>query len=889
MAISDENTEIYQILLQKSEEAVFVIDQGRKIIFWNKGAENLWGYSSSETIGTSIEIYISNIAQDLNESSKKITVLQKGGAKQTGLLNISQIQKGGQTYSMAIVKEVFIQKESSNALNILKYSVDNSFARVEFDHKGNILNLNQNFATLLEYKTTQELIKKHQTRFVPNEELLSKEYIEFWARLRKGIIQKGEYRRISKNNKEVWIQAVYIPFKNRQGKVVKVINLAVDITSQKKALLNVKGLKYAIDISFAQVEFSKKGKILDVNQEFVEILGYSTPEDLIGKHHSQFIGEKHDDPEKKLEELNEYALFWRNLEDGIIQSGEFKQINKNGEPIWTKAVYTPIKNSFGEVVKIIQIAVNITDQKQMVLNMQGLRDTIDVSYAQIEFDAKGNILDANQNFVDILKYNTSENLIGKHHAIFVDSAYKNTQEYVAFWEDLANGISKQGEFMRMTEEGNIVWLSATYTPVKDLDGNIIKVIQIASDISAQKQVIAKINKVIRLAGTEGRLDTRLELENVKGDWKKLGTSVNLLLESVANPVIEINRVVEQMAQGNFLERFEMKAEGNIKELGNSLNSAIDSLNILLGQIAEVGNLVAFSAKEMLEKGEDMKMTTEEVAAATIQMAQGAMNQAKETDEASQLMNDVLKSSNDMADKSVRINEAASYGQKNSIEGLKSIKSVGDNMDEIQKSAANTTDSILILSDRSDEISLALRVITDIAAQTNLLALNAAIEAARAGDSGRGFAVVAEEIRKLAEGSRKSAIDIEKVIREVQKDIITVAEAIETMSFNVQSGSLASKEAEAVLGNIEKANNETLDLSKEILDATVKQITSISTSVKNIENIVIVAEEIASGAEEVAISGNILSEGMGEVGQTSKSLAKAATQLQKSISKFKLKV
>lgn len=411
---------------------------------------------------------------------------------------------------------------------------------------------------------------------------------------------------------------------------------------------------------------------------------------------------------------------------------------------------------------------------------------------------------------------------------------------------------------------------------------------IVKDISTQKQVIAKINKVVSLAGIEGKLDARLDLGNVTGDWKKLEDSVNLLLVSVANPVIEINRVVEQMAQGNLLERFELEAQGDIKELGASLNMAIGSLNALLGQIADVGNLVALSAKEMLEKGEEMKNTTQEVASATQQMAQGAMNQAKETDEASQLMADVLKSSNDMAEKSVRIHAAAGDGQKNSLEGLKSIKLVGDNMDEIQKSAENTSDSILILSDRSDEIALTLRVITDIAAQTNLLALNAAIEAARAGDSGRGFAVVAEEIRKLAEGSRKSAVDIEKVIREVQKDIITVAEAIETMSFNVASGTIASKEAEEVFENIEKANDETLDLSKEILDATVKQIAAISTGVKNIENIVVAAEETASGAEDVAIAGKLLSEGMNEVSGTSEDLTEVANQLQERIAKFKLK-
>lgn len=881
MVIINQNIGIYQALLQESEDAVLVMDEGGNVIFWNKGAESLWGYSSSETIGSKMEVYINNIEGEIGEKGKEIIVEQKDGTKLIALLTLSQIQKEDKIYSMAIVKDISTSKEVANKLKHLKSAVDASFAQIEFNSKGTILDANQNFATILEYEDTENLIGKHHSLFVTDKAKFSKEYIQFWANLRKGIIQKGEFKRVSKNDKHIWIQAVYTPLKDEAGKVVRVIEIAMDVTSQKEVTLSSNGLKNAVDISFAQVEFSPNGRILHVNQKFISALGYNAPEDLIGKHHSLFI-------EETYKNSNEYVAFWRNLREGVTQNGAFKQINKEGKFVWTKTTYTPIKNSFGEVIKVIQIAVDITDQKRMVLDMQGFKDTVDASFAQIDFDSKGNILNANQNFASIMEYDTSEDLVGEHHSLFIEENDKTSEDYRQFWEDLGNGIQKQGEFMRVTHQGNIVWLLATYTPVKDINGVVTKIIKIASDISAQKQIITEINKVVRLAGIEGKLDTRLKLEHAKGDWKKLGDSVNLLLESVANPVVEINRVVGQMAQGNLVERFELEAQGDIKELGNSLNSAIGSLNALLGQIAEVGNLVAISAKEMLIKGEEIKNTTEEVASATQQMAQGAMNQAKETDEASQLMTDVLKSSNDMADKSVRINKAAGDGQKNSLEGLKSIRLVGDNMDEIQKSATNTSDSIMVLAERSEEITMALRVITDIAAQTNLLALNAAIEAARAGDSGRGFAVVAEEIRKLAEGSRKSAVDIEKVIREVQKDILTVAKAIEMMSAHVESGTIASKEAEEVFGNIETANHETLDLSKEILEATVEQIASISISVKNIENIVIVAEETAAGSEEVASSGKVLSEGMNEVKTTSEDLAKVANQLQESISKFKLK-
>lgn len=668
-------------------------------------------------------------------------------------------------------------------------------------------------------------------------------------------------------------------------KVTKQINQVEENPSQNMTSGNENNyealLIRTIDSSFGRIEFDVNGKILAVNSNFSTMMGYEeNGEELIGKHHSIFV-------ESAYKLSNDYEHFWIDLANGITQSGVFQRYSKEGNSIWIQSTYTPLLNKDGSVIRVIKIATDITEGKKDSINATNLKEAVDNSFVRVEFDIASKIIDVNEAFLDLFGFKNADELIGEKHKIFLDDRYVDSETYKQFWEELKKGNSQRGDFKRFKNNGDIVWLQATYAPVRNAKGVVNKIIKIATDITPQKEFLREINKVIVSAGEEGKLDARLDASEAVGDWKELASSVNLLLESVAMPIMEISDIVGALANGDLTERFDSFIEGDIKKLGNELNVAIDSINVLMGQISQIGSLVAASAEEMLVKGEEMKNTTQEVASATQQMAEGAQQQAQQTDEASKMMDNVLKTVDVMATKAGLINQSAMEGQKNSSEGLSTIKLVANNMNEIQGSAVSTSDSIEILSERSEEIASALSVITDIAAQTNLLALNAAIEAARAGDAGRGFAVVAEEIRKLAEGSKKSAVDIEKVIREIQKDINMASKAIDSMESNVKSGMKASKEAELVFESIEKASHQTLDLSKEIVEATEGQKESIHATAKNIEKIVVVAEETASGTEQVASSSKVLSQGMNEVTATSEDLANVANQLQESISKFRL--
>lgn len=512
---------------------------------------------------------------------------------------------------------------------------------------------------------------------------------------------------------------------------------------------------------------------------------------------------------------------------------------------------------------------------------------VNAGLAMIEFQPDGSISFANDNFINAMGYSEISELQGQHHRIFCTSEYAESPDYEQFWEDLNSGEIKEGEFRRLKADGEEIWLQATYTPVKDDNGVVQKVIKIATDVTARKSAFQEIKRVVEVVGQEGNLTVRPQLEGASGAELELLESVNQLLENVGIPVLQLRDAMKSLSEGDLSFELTVDAKGDIAEMAGAYDAAIGNLNSLLGNILENSSMLAAASEQMLTKSNQMEGTTDEVAAAIDEMAQGVQQQAQQIDESSKLMEEVRNSANAMGSKAEMINKAAVGGQESVKAGLSTVQQVVDSMTGIQSSAKVTSESINVLTERSEEIARTLNVITDIAAQTNLLALNAAIEAARAGDAGRGFAVVAEEIRKLAEDSRKSAGDIEKVINAVGKDIQSAGKAISDMDGSVTSGNQASIEAEEVFKKIETSTYETLSLSQEVLEATEMQKTSINGTVRNIEKIVVVSEETATGTEQIATSSRDLNEGMGEFNSTSQNLVDIADQLQAGVSKFKL--
>lgn len=446
---------------------------------------------------------------------------------------------------------------------------------------------------------------------------------------------------------------------------------------------------------------------------------------------------------------------------------------------------------------------------------------------------------------------------------------------------LMGELNKKSEFAQQIGKGN---LTSDFESAgeEDILGNSL--ITMRQNL---RSVIDETHEVVQNGAEEGDLSARISLENKEGVWKDLGESINTLLQSVGKPMRILSDMANAMAKGDLSTRYTESSKGDILSLTQNLNIALDNLNALLGKIVDNANNISYSSSEMLVASEEMNTNTGEIASAIAQMSTGAQTQVSKVDESSHLVEMILSSAKTMGSKSEEINSVAQMVADSSEKGLKMVNKVEFSMKDIKAFAEDTNASIKVLTERSKEITRVLGIITDIASQTNLLALNAAIEAAQAGDAGRGFAVVAEEIRKLAEDSRASAREIEKLVRDVQNDTDSAAKVIEVMNESIKGGSQASNDASEAFREIATAGNQNLNISQEILRSSQDQIESIKNVVSITEGIVVIAEQTAAGSEEVASSATELSSGMQNYTEKSKGVAEITQALKAEVSKFNL--
>ncbi|MGX4801399.1 methyl-accepting chemotaxis protein [Bradyrhizobium guangdongense] len=260
----------------------------------------------------------------------------------------------GKTVMIAkVATEITAKKLRSMADASKLAAISRAQAVIEFKLDGTIVTANENFCKALGYSLA-EIEGKHHSLFMPAAERDSTTYREFWEKLNRGEYQAGEFKRIGKGGREVWILASYNPVLDDAGKPFGVVKFASDVTAQKLKNADLAGQIAAIDKAQAVIEFNMDGTIITANANFLGALGYSLDE-IRGRHHSMFV-----EPSER--DGVAYREFWAALNRGEYQAAEYKRIGKGGKEVYIQASYNPILDLNGKPFKVVKYATDTTRQ-----------------------------------------------------------------------------------------------------------------------------------------------------------------------------------------------------------------------------------------------------------------------------------------------------------------------------------------------------------------------------------------------------------------------------------------------------------------------------------------------------------------------------------------------
>ncbi|MDF9301526.1 PAS domain S-box protein [Tritonibacter mobilis] len=369
-------------------------------------------------------------------------------------------------------------------------AVSRVHAMIEFELDGTIRTANENFLKVTGYQL-DEIRGKHHRMFCDPDYVASDTYKDFWLQLAMGQPASGEFHRIGNGGKDVWIDAHYTPILDAAGKPYKIVKLATDITAQKQSeAVNLRRKAGFEHSSVAMMTVDRDFVVKDINSAtntlldeykdvFSEVWPGFDPTKMIGSCIDRF----HKNPAHQRNLLSDP----KNLPFKTdITVGEMKfALNVDG-----------IFDDDGTYVGNLLEWADVTEAR---LNA-GVLNALDRSQAIIEFKLDGTITAANENFLAVTGYGLQE-IKGQKHRIFVDETTASSAEYKDFWQSLAQGETRTGEFRRFAKDGSELWIQATYNPIFDGNGDVFKVVKFAVDITDQMK-LRETAKTLSLVANE---------------------------------------------------------------------------------------------------------------------------------------------------------------------------------------------------------------------------------------------------------------------------------------------------------------------------------------------------------------------------------------------------
>ncbi|WP_163195397.1 methyl-accepting chemotaxis protein [Clostridium thermarum] len=477
------------------------------------------------------------------------------------------------------------------------------------------------------------------------------------------------------------------------------------------------------------------------------------------------------------------------------------------------------------------------------------------------------------------------------------------------------GISKVFSKSKVGDSGYIIITSGNGTVISHRDSSVI-----GSDLSSSLNIWDKV-----VANDEGFEKFSLDGNNSFAvyhthemtGWKviavldesELNKDVNHIKNIIFLVILAVTvvAVLLSMIIGNSIgknvrklkDSFGMAAQGDLTAVADikskdELGQLGKDFIVMLAKISTIMKDVSASAETMLEASsqigtmvQETTASVAEVSKAMMEVSEGSNRQAENAQESTRNIEKLSKKLDDITELTKEVEHISLDTEKLGEKGLEFMKVLTDRADKAKQSTINVNSIVNDVDMSISQINTISDSIAQITEQTNLLSLNASIEAARAGEAGKGFAVVADEIRKLAEKSRASTVQIQKIIETIRSKSAFAVEAIGSAESAINEQDKAMLETKQVFDEIINGVITLSDKIVNIKDSTVSIDESKDIVVQQIHNISAISQETASVTEEVSASTEQVSATMQELTSHAEQLQKLATKLQEEVGKFKV--
>ena len=785
-------------------------------------------------------------------------------------------------------KTIALQDEVEE-FQALKKVINGARCIVELDGDFIITHVNQNLEAALSINQ-RDVVGQHHRNLLTRADSGTAEYQAFLSGLSQGITQTGSFKLKDANDHEEWFMGYYAPVM-REGKLRKVVAYLTDTSNDKEAAMRMAAEKSALDECFGVLECDLSGNILDANTLALKPLGY-TLDDVKGRNITMLL-------DRDTATSPDYAKLWQKLAEGVMCAKQVKRLSKDGKEYWFQVNYTPVKGDFPKPYKVIVYSTCITAEKTRTADYEGQLSAISRIQAVVEYDLAGNVLKANENFTKISGY-TEEEVKGKNHSIFVESSEQRSAEYTAIWDRLKIGKSAAGVWRRVFKGNKEVWLQSTMNPILDMNGNVFKYVEYATDVTKYKMMdadnegqLTALNKVLgviefdlkgnikkvnqnflnvigysetEVVGSNHSVfvdsatrnspeyqqfwDALARGEAKTGKFKRQSkTGKEIWLEASYNPIFDMNGkpfkvvkfatdITEQYLGSLALQSAVEESQHLIEEAKNGNLTHRVNLEGKTGAIASLCSGINALMDKMTEVIHQVREASDTINTAAGEISMGNTDLSNRTEQQASSLEETASSMEELSS-TVKQN-AENAKQANQLAAAAS--SVAIKGGQVVNEVVSTMSAI---NESSRKIEDIISVIDGIAFQTNILALNAAVEAARAGEQGRGFAVVAGEVRNLAQRSATAAKEIKELITDSVNKTAEGTKLVEN----------AGKTMDEIVNSVQRVT----DIMGEITAASAEQSSGIDQVNQAIGSMDEVTQQNAALVEEAAAAAESLVE------------------------------